>query len=78
MANHLTRDSPHLVCAFLLPNLVLVVNAFFENLLNGRDPNEMIFNRTGCFDMSPVCGGWGHVVMEMRAIKSDIKGFVPG
>lgn len=55
-----------------------MVNAFFENLMNGRDPNEVIFNRTGCFDVGPACGGWGHVVMEMRAVKTDIKGFVPG
>jgi hypothetical protein len=30
-----------------------VVNAFFENLMNGRNPNEVIFNRTGCFDVGP-------------------------
>ena len=76
--NLLTRESPERVCAFLLPNLLLVVNAFFENLMNGRDPNEVIFNRVGCFDVGPACGGWGHVVMEMRAVKTDIKGFVPG
>ena len=67
--NLLTRESPERVCSFLLPNLLLVVNAFFENLMNGRDPNEVIFNRTGCFDVGPACGGWGHVVLEMRAVK---------
>ncbi|MCD6296705.1 MAG: hypothetical protein J7M30_06085 [Deltaproteobacteria bacterium] len=56
--NLLTRESPERVCAFLLPNLILVVNAFFENLMNGRDPNEVTFNRTGCFDVGPACGGW--------------------
>ncbi len=70
--NLLTRESPERVCAFLLPNLLLLINAFFENLMNGRDPNEVIFNRTGCFDVGPACGGWGHVVMEMRAVKKEV------
>ena len=65
--NLLTRESPERVCAFLMPNLSMLINAFFENLMNGRDPNEVMFNRTGCFDVGPACGGWGHVVVEMRA-----------
>jgi len=67
--NLLTRHSPQRVCAFLMPNLTVLINAFFENLMNGRDPNEVMFNRTGCFDVGPLCGGWGHVQVEMRAEK---------
>ncbi len=65
--NLITRKSPERVCLFLMPNLTVLINAFFENLMNGRDPNEVMFNRTGCFDVGPACGGWGHVVVEMRA-----------
>ena len=65
--NLMTRQSPNRVCAFLMPNLTVLINAFFENLMNGRDPNEVMFNRTGCFDVGPMCGGWGHVQVEMRA-----------
>jgi len=65
--NLLTREAPERVCAFLMPNLTVLINAFFENLLNGRDPNEVMFNRTGCYDVGPACGGWGHVIFEMRA-----------
>jgi hypothetical protein len=65
--NLLTRESPERVCAFLMPNLTVLINAFFENLMNGRDPNEVMFNRTGCFDVGPMCGGWGHVQVEMAA-----------
>ena len=65
--NLLTRESPERVCAFLMPNLTVLINAFFENLMNGRDPNEVMFNRTGCFDVGHMCGGWGHVIVEMRA-----------
>ena len=65
--NLLTREAPERGCAFLMPNLTVLINAFFENILNGRDPNEVMFNRTGCYDVGPACGGWGHVIVEMRA-----------
>lgn len=65
--NLLTQESPQRICAFLMPNLTVLINAFFENLMNGRDPNEVMFNRTGCFDVGPMCGGWGHIQLEMRA-----------
>ena len=69
--NLLTKESPERVCAFLMPNLTVLINAFFENVMNGRDPNESVFDRTGCFDVGPACGGWGHVVVEMRAERRD-------
>ena len=65
--NLLTKESPDRVCAFLMPNLTVLINAFFENLMNGRDPNEVMFNRTGCFDVGSMCGGWGHVQVAMKA-----------
>jgi hypothetical protein len=65
--NLLTRENPDRVCAFLMPNLTVLINAFFENLMNGRDPNEVMFNTTGCYDTGPLCGGWGHVVVRMTA-----------
>ncbi|MCK9363567.1 MAG: hypothetical protein M0P74_08220 [Syntrophales bacterium] len=65
--NLLTRECPERICAFLMPNLTVLINAFFENIMNGRDPNEVMFNRTACFDVGPACGGWGHVTVEMRA-----------
>ena len=69
--NLLTREAPERICAFLMPNLTVLINAFFENLMNGRDPNEVMFNRTGCFDVGHACGGWGHVMVEMRAEQRD-------
>jgi len=65
--NLLTRENPDRVCAFLMPNLTVLINAFFENLMNGRDPNQVMFNTTGCYDTGPQCGGWGHVVVRMTA-----------
>ncbi|NVL92563.1 MAG: hypothetical protein HWN71_05940 [Desulfobacterales bacterium] len=65
--NLLTKENPDRICSFLMPNLTVLINAFFENLMNGRDPNEVMFNTTGCFDTGPSCGGWGHVVVRMTA-----------
>jgi len=65
--NILTKENPNRICSFLMPNLTVLINAFFENLMNGRDPNEVMFNTTGCFDTGPSCGGWGHVVVKMTA-----------
>jgi len=66
--NLLTKENPDRVCSFLMPNLTILINAFFENMMNGRDPNEVMFNTTGCFDTGPQCGGWGHVVVKMTAL----------
>lgn len=71
--NLLTKENPDRICCFLMPNLTVLINAFFENLMNGRDPNEVMFNTTGCFDTGPACGGWGHVVLRMRAEPAPTK-----
>ena len=65
--NLLTKENPDRVCSFLMPNLTVLINAFFENFMNGRDPTDVMFNTTGCFDTGPSCGGWGHVVVRMEA-----------
>jgi len=65
--NLLTKENPDRVCSFLMPNLTVLINAFFENMMNGRDPNEVMFNTAGCYDTGPMCGGWGHVVVKMTA-----------
>jgi hypothetical protein len=65
--NLLTKEGPDRVCSFLMPNLTVLINAFLENLMNGRSPIEVMFNTSGCFDTGPSCGGWGHVVVKMNA-----------
>lgn len=63
----LTKQNPDYVCCFLILSLTPLINAFFENLMNGRDPNEVIFNTAGCTDTGATCGGMGHVVIKMTA-----------
>jgi uncharacterized repeat protein (TIGR04076 family) len=64
--NLLTKLNPSKVCCFALSPVLPLVHAANELLYAGVDPNEMRFKRTGCFDTGVKCGGWGHIVMELR------------
>ncbi len=33
-----------------------------------QNPNEMLFNKAGCFDVGLKCGGWGNIAMENKVI----------
>ncbi len=46
-----------------MASLIFTSNELFYA---GVDPNEMRFKRTGCFDVGVQCGGWGHVVLELK------------
>ena len=46
-----------------------LVCGVLELFMAGVDPNEMIFNRAGCWDVGVRCGGWGNIVMEIRVEK---------
>jgi len=65
--NLLKKENLDLICSFLMINLTVLINAFFENLINGRTLNQVMFNTTGCFDTGPLYSGWGHVVAKMTA-----------
>jgi hypothetical protein len=43
--------------------LIFTANELFYA---GADPNKMLFNRAGCFDVGVQCGGWGNIVLEVR------------
>ncbi len=62
-----TRQCPDQVCLFLIGNALPLIYAGMELLLAGADPNRMGFNRTGCVDVGLECGGWGKVVVELKA-----------
>lgn len=64
--NMLTALNPKRVCCFALSPLLPLIHAADELLYAGVDPNTMRFKRTGCFDTGVKCGGWGHIVMELR------------
>jgi len=55
---------------FTAKNLRVPTKRFYVMIHKLRDPNDVIFNRTGgCLDVGPACGGRGDVVTEMSAVK---------
>ncbi|MBU7033184.1 MAG: TIGR04076 family protein [Theionarchaea archaeon] len=64
--NLLTKLCPKKICIYALSAVEMLIFASNELLYAGVDPNEMRFKRTGCFDVGVHCGGWGHIVMEIK------------
>jgi uncharacterized repeat protein (TIGR04076 family) len=64
--NLVTSRSPRRICIYALHALAGPIFTSNELFYAGVDPNSMRFNRTGCFDVGVRCGGWGHIVMEVR------------
>jgi uncharacterized repeat protein (TIGR04076 family) len=64
--NLLAKQSPDRVCIYALNAASGLIFAAGELLMAGVDPNEMRFNKTGCFDVGVKCGGWGRIVMECK------------
>lgn len=62
----LAKLGPSRVCVFALHSVSLAMPAVAELLYAGVDPNKMRFKRFGCPDVGVRCGGWGHIVMEVR------------
>jgi len=64
--NVLTKLCPKRVCFGALHSMLPLIYAAQELFYAGVDPNEMLFKRAGCVDVGIDCGGWGHIVMEVR------------
>ncbi|MBA4394482.1 MAG: hypothetical protein C0407_13095 [Desulfobacca sp.] len=64
--NLLTQLGPGRICMYLLHSIALTLPAVSELIYAGIDPNTMRFKRFGCPDVGIRCGGWGHVVIEIR------------
>jgi len=62
----LTKLGPSRICIFALHSIALAMPAVAELFYAGVDPNQMRFRRFGCPDVGLKCGGWGHIVMEIR------------
>jgi uncharacterized repeat protein (TIGR04076 family) len=62
----LTKLGPSKICIFALHSVALAMPAIAELTYAGIDPNKMRFKRFGCVDVGVRCGGWGHIVMEVK------------
>ncbi|MDH5450898.1 MAG: hypothetical protein OEX77_08390 [Candidatus Bathyarchaeota archaeon] len=69
--NLLTKKHPKRICIYALVPLAQAIFAINELIYAGVDPNEIRFKRAGCFDVGVDCGGWGHIVMEIRVEKRE-------
>jgi len=64
--NLITGLSPKRICIYALASVAPLIHTSNELLYAGVDPNEMRFKQAGCFDVGVQCGGWGHIVLELR------------
>ncbi|MBN2026203.1 MAG: TIGR04076 family protein [Actinobacteria bacterium] len=64
--NLISKLCPKRICVFALKSMATSIFAMNELFYAGVDANEMRFKRAGCFDVGVRCGGWGHIVFEMR------------
>jgi uncharacterized repeat protein (TIGR04076 family) len=70
--NLITKLNPKRICIYALSTVAPLIFTTIELFYAGADPNEMRFNRAGCFDVGVRCDGWGRIVMEVRV--EDRKG----
>lgn len=64
--NLITKLCPKRICIYALSSAAGLIFASNELFYAGVDPNEMRFKRAGCFDVGVKCGGWGHIIMEIK------------
>jgi uncharacterized repeat protein (TIGR04076 family) len=64
--NLITTKSPRRICIYALQGLAGLIFATNELAYAGVDHDSLRFRRSGCFDVGVKCGGWGHIVMEVR------------
>jgi len=64
--NLITGLNPKRVYIFALQPLSGMIYGLHELYYAGHDYPQPAFTRTGCFDVGVKCGGWGHIVMEIK------------
>ena len=64
--NLITKLNPKRICVYAMSALAGPIYVVNELFYAGVDPNEMRLNRVGCFDVGVRCGGWGHIVLEVK------------
>jgi uncharacterized repeat protein (TIGR04076 family) len=66
--NVITGLCPKKICTFALSALMPQLFAVSELFYAGVDPNDMRFVHVGCPDVGLRCGGWGHIVMQLKVV----------
>lgn len=64
--NLISKRNPSRVCIFALHSMAALIYGAQELFYADVDPNQACFKRVGCHDVGVRCGGWGHIVMEIK------------
>ena len=66
---NLIRDkNPEKVCIYALNAVTPLVFAAFELICAGKDPNALMIDTVGCFDVGVACGGVGNIKLRISAV----------
>jgi len=69
---NLIRDkNPEKVCIYAVNAITPLVFAAFELIYAGKDPNDMLFQTAGCFDVGVACGGVGNIQLRISAVEMN-------
>jgi len=69
---NLIRDkSPEKVCIYALNAVTPLVFAAFELIYADANPNEMLFDTAGCFDVGVGCGGVGNIKLRISTVEMN-------
>ncbi len=59
-------DCPPVMCLGILSQLYAPVQAIWERMVAGIDPNGVLIDTIGCVDVDVRCGGWGKVITRVH------------
>ena len=70
--NLIREKSPEKVCIYALNAVTPLVFAAFELIYADKDPNNMLFNTAGCFDVGVACGGVGNIQLRISDVDINL------
>ncbi|MDI7251517.1 hypothetical protein [Candidatus Solincola sp.] len=65
MGGLIRRKSPATICVHGLSQLSPVIYSYYDHMLRGRDPNDMVFHTVACTDPGLEQGGLGRCVFRV-------------
>ncbi len=72
--NFITKLCPGRLCVYLMSQLTIPVALINERFSEGLDPNQFHFTHfVRCPDTGVECGGYGQVLVEVKAVTPRIK-----
>ena len=70
------RKSPPGICIHGLSQLSPMIYNYYDHLLQGKDPNDMVFNHATCTDIGLEMGGMGHTLFRVTYERMPFAEFI--